>query len=143
MATFNQVTLIGNCTRDPDLKKTAAGKTVCTFGLAVNDRYKNGAGEWVDEACFIDVTFFGGQADVAGEYLSKGSPVLVSGKLKMDSWEDKASGQRRSKHVVIGNTMQLLGQRGDRTSQDRPERSDEYSQAPRKAEKPAADEIPF
>ena len=134
MASFNHVTLLGNLTRDVDLHKTAAGKSIAKFGIAVNDRYKAGNGEWVDKTMFIDVVIFGGQADVAAEFLQKGSPVLVSGKLELDQWDDKATGQKRSKHVVMADKMQMLGHRGDATSQERPPAKREESQAPAKEE---------
>jgi single-strand DNA-binding protein len=110
MASFNRVILMGNLTRDIELKYTQSGLAVTDMGLAVNDRRKNQAGEWVDETTFLDVTLWGRTAEVASEYLSKGSPVFVEGRLKLDSWEQ--DGQKRSKLRVVGERMQLIGGRG-------------------------------
>jgi single-strand DNA-binding protein len=96
MASYNRVILVGNLTRDPELRYTPTGTPVCDIGLAVNDRYKNPNGEWVEQTTFVDVTLWSRTAEVAGEYLNKGSPVLIEGRLKMDSWEGK-DGEKRSK----------------------------------------------
>ena len=110
MASFNRVILVGNLTRDIELKYTPGGTGVTDIGMAVNDRRKNGNGEWVDEVTFVDVTLWGRTAEVASEYLSKGSPVLVEGRLKLDSWETE--GQKRSKLRVVCEKMQMLGGAG-------------------------------
>ena len=109
MASFNRVILVGNLTRDVDLKYTAGNTAVTELGLAVNDRVKKN-NEWVDETTFVDVTLWGRTAEVASEYLSKGSSVLIEGRLKLDTWEK--DGQKRSKLHVIGERMQMLGGRG-------------------------------
>ena len=97
MASYNRVILLGNVTRDPEMRYIASGSAVTDLGLAVNDRRKNAAtGEWVEETTFVDVTLWGRTAEVAGEYLSKGSPVLIEGRLKYDAWETP-DGQKRSK----------------------------------------------
>jgi single-strand DNA-binding protein len=111
MASFNRVILVGNLTRDPELRYLTSGMGVTDIGLAVNDRRKNANGEWVDETTFVDVTLWGRTAEVATEYLSKGSPVLIEGRLKLDSWETQ-DGQKRSKLKVVGEKMQMLGGRG-------------------------------
>ena len=111
MASFNRVILLGNLTRDPELRYTGSGMAIAKFGLAVNDRRKNPNGEWVDEATFVDITLFGRQAEISGEYLTKGASCLVEGRLKLDAWETP-DGQKRSKLVVIGDRMQLVGGRG-------------------------------
>ncbi len=111
MASYNRVILIGNLTRDPELRYIASGTPVTEIGLAVNDRRKNANGEWVDETQFIEVTLWSRQAEVAGEYLSKGSPVLIEGRLKYDTWESR-EGEKRSKLRVVGERMQMLGTRG-------------------------------
>jgi len=110
MASFNRVILMGNLTRDIELKYTQSGTAVTDIGLAVNDRRKSATGEWVEETTFVDVTLWGRTAEVASEYLSKGSPVLIEGRLKLDTWE--TDGQRRSKLRVSGERMQMLGGRG-------------------------------
>jgi single-strand DNA-binding protein len=110
MASYNRVILIGNLTRDVEIKYLQSGMAVTEIGLAVNDRRKNQQGEWVDETTFVDVTLWGRTAEVAGEYLSKGSPVFIEGRLKLDQWESE--GQKRSKLRVVGEKLQLIGARG-------------------------------
>lgn len=112
MASFNKAILVGRLTRDPELKTTAGGLSITNFSLAVNDRVKRG-NDWVDEATYVECTYFGRTAEIANEYLSKGSTVLVDGRLKQESWEDKTSGQKRSKIVVIGDKMQMLDAKGE------------------------------
>ncbi|MDZ4853091.1 MAG: single-stranded DNA-binding protein [Pirellulaceae bacterium] len=107
MASFNRVILMGNLTRDIDLRYTTSGMAVGDSSVAVNDRRKNQSGEWVDEATFVEVKFFGRTAEIAGEYLSKGSPIHIEGRLKLDTWEK--DGQKRSKLFVIVDHMQMIG----------------------------------
>ncbi len=107
MASYNRVILVGNLTRDIELKYTPGGTAVTDIGMAVNDRRKNSSGEWVDETTFVDVTLWGRTAEVASEYLGKGSPILVEGRLKLDTWE--TDGQKRSKLRVVCERMQMLG----------------------------------
>ena len=95
MASFNRVILLGNVTRDPELKYVSTGTAVAEIGLAVNDRRKTASGEWVDETTFVDVTLWGRTAEVACEYASKGSPILIEGRLKLDTWEK--DGRKNSK----------------------------------------------
>jgi single-strand DNA-binding protein len=111
MASYNRVILVGNVTRDPEIRHTPSQLAVTDLGLAVNERRKNQSGEWTEETVFVDVTLWGRQAEVAGEYLSKGSPVLIEGKLRLDTWETP-DGQKRSKLKVVGERMQMLGSRG-------------------------------
>jgi single-strand DNA-binding protein len=108
MASFNRVILVGNLTRDPELRYIPSGTAVSDIGLAVNDRVKRGD-QWVEEPVFVDVTLWGRTAEIANEYLSKGSPVLVEGRLKLDRWEK--DGQKHSKLKVIGERLQMLGTR--------------------------------
>ena len=110
MASYNRVILVGNLTREIELRYTPGGTAVMDNALAVNDRRKTASGEWVEEATFVDVTFWGRTVEVASEYLSKGSPVLVEGRLKLDQWE--TDGQKRSKLRVICERMQMLGSGG-------------------------------
>lgn len=110
MASFNRVILVGNMTRDPEVRYTPSGLAVCDIGLAVNDRRKdNNSGDWIEETTFVDVTLWGRTAETCGQYLSKGAPVLIEGRLKLDTWEQ--DGQKRSKMKVIGEKMQMLGGR--------------------------------
>lgn len=111
MASYNRVILMGNLTRDVQLRYTPAGTPVTEIGLAVNDRRKGQNGEWIDETTFVDVTFWGRTAEVAAEYLSKGSPVFVEGRLKLDTWEKE--GQKHYKLRVVCDRMQMLGGRGE------------------------------
>src|SRR5882724_7896295 len=106
MASFNRVILVGNLTRDPELRYIPSGTAVSDIGLAVNDRVKRGD-QWVDEATFVDITLWGRTAEIANEYLSKGSSVLIEGRLKLDRWEK--DGQKHSKLKVIGERLQMLG----------------------------------
>jgi single-strand DNA-binding protein len=110
MASINRVVLVGNLTRDPELRQTPNGKSVCTLGLAVNDRYKNEAGEWVDKPNFFDIIVWGAQAENCSRYLSKGRPVAVDGRLSYRSWEAQ-DGSKRSKVEVVAGTVQFLGSR--------------------------------
>jgi len=110
MASFNKVILIGNLTRDVEVRYLPSGMAVADIGLAVNDRRKGQNGEWIEEATFVDITLFGRQAEIAGEYLSKGSQTLIEGRLKLDQWEK--DGQKRSKLKVIGENMRMLGSKG-------------------------------
>jgi len=107
MASYNRVVLVGNLTRDIELRYTPGGTPVMDNAIAVNDRRKSASGEWIDEATFVDVTFWGRTAEVASEYLGKGSQVLIEGRLKLDSWE--TDGQKRSKLRVVCERMQMLG----------------------------------
>lgn len=145
MASFNRVVLMGNLTRDVDVRYLQSGMAVTDVGLAVNDRRKNQSGEWVDETTFVDITLWGRTAEVAGEYLSKGSPVLIEGRLKLDTWE--TDGQRRSKLKVVGERMQMLGGRRDGSGGSSSQSQSEYSEpAPATSGAPAGppeDDIPF
>jgi len=114
MASYNKVILIGNVTRDPEVRYISSGSAVTEIGLAVNrfwtDRNTN---ERKEETTFVDVTLWGRTAEIAGEYLSKGRPVLIEGRLQLDQWEDRETGQKRSKLRVVGETLQFLGSRHD------------------------------
>jgi single-strand DNA-binding protein len=106
MASLNKVILLGNLTRDPELRYTPNGTAVSSFGLAVNRRYRQGD-EWKEEVCFVDVVTYGRQAETVGEYLSKGSMALVEGRLQWRSWESD-TGQKRSKHEVVAMNVQFM-----------------------------------
>ena len=161
MASFNRVILMGNLTRDVEVKYLQSGMAVAEVGLAVNDRRKdNKTNQWIDETTFVDVTFWGRTAEIAAEYLGKGSPVLVEGRLKLDQWETE--GQKRSKLRVVCERMQMVGSKGGgqggRQSSGGPPQYDESEfggsheeHAPRRAASvqtsaaapPPDDEIPF
>lgn len=106
MASLNKVLLIGRCTRDPDKRSTPAGMTVTELGIAVNRRHKSSNGEEREEVCFVNVTVWGKTGDLCAEYLRKGSPVFVEGRLKLDEWEK--DGQKRSKMGVVAENVQFL-----------------------------------
>jgi len=112
MASYNRVILMGNVTRDPDLRYIPSGTAVVELGLAVNDRRKNAQGEWTEETTFVDVTLWARTAEIAGEYVRKGTPVMIEGRLKLDTWE--TDGQKRSKLRVVADRLVLLptGNRG-------------------------------
>jgi single-strand DNA-binding protein len=112
MASFNKVILMGNLTRDPELRYTPGGSPVCSFGLAVNRRYRQND-EMKDEVCFVDITVWGKQAENCNEYLSKGSGIMLDGRLQQRSWETE-DGQRRSKLEVVANSVQFLPRAGER-----------------------------
>ncbi|PYJ41380.1 MAG: single-stranded DNA-binding protein [Verrucomicrobia bacterium] len=149
MASFNKVILLGNLTRDPEVRYTPKGSAVADLGIAVNRQYTLENGEKREEVTFVDVTFWGRTAEVAGEYLKKGRPVFIEGRLQLDTWDDKQSGQKRSKLKVIGETMQMLGSRGGAADigdeGDRPARSAKPTAAPKPPgpSEPDDDEIPF
>ena len=150
MASFNRVVLVGNLTRDPEMRYIPSGLAVTDIGLAVNDRKKTASGDWVDETTFVDITLWGRQAEIACEYLTKGAPLLVEGRLKLDTWE--TDGQKRSKLKVIGERIQMLGARGEGggsksssqgapsrgQSQQAPPPQDDYDYGP-----PPGEDVPF
>lgn len=113
MANFNKVYLIGNLTRDPELRVTPKGTAICQFGLAVNRQFKDESGALRDETTFVDIEAWGKQGETIAKYCTKGRPLFVEGRLKFDQWEDKTSGQKRSKLKVVLEGFQFLGSRGD------------------------------
>src|SRR6187200_3120554 len=125
MANLNKVLLLGNVTRDPEVRYTPKGSAVRDLGIAVNRAFTTDSGEKREEVTFVDVTLWGRTAEVASEYLKKGRPVFVEGRLQMDTWDDKQTGQKRTKLRVVGESMQLLGSRpggaaGESADEDRP-----------------------
>src|SRR5881227_1319197 len=115
MANFNKVILAGNLTKDPELRYTPKGTAIAKFALAVNRTWKNEAGETKEEVTFVDVDSFGRQAEVIGQYFKKGRPILMEGRLRLDQWDDKQTGQKRSKLGVVLETFSFLdsGRSGD------------------------------
>lgn len=139
MASFNTVTLLGNCTRTPEVRYTTSGTAVAETGIAVNSKFKDR-----EEVSFFDVTFWGKTAEIAAEYLEKGKQFLVSGRLKQDTWE--TDGQKRSKVVVVCETMQLLGSPSAKQeeSEEKSSTKPAKAKAAKKEEKVPDDEsIPF
>jgi len=156
MANYNKVILLGNLTRDPQMSYLPSQTPVCEFGLAVNRRWRGQNGEQREETCFVDCRCYGNQAETFNQYMSKGRPVLIEGRLQLDTWEGK-DGQKRSKHRVIVERFQFIGAAGGGASQ-RPGQSqpaqqyqaqagapaDATDQAPPSAyDQEGGDEIPF
>ena len=113
MPNLNKVMLIGNITRDPEVRYTPKGTAVTDISLAINRTYSLDDGERREETTYVDVTYWGRQAEVIGEYMKKGRPIYVEGRLQLDQWEDKTTGQSRSRLKVVGDNFQFLGGRDD------------------------------
>jgi single-strand DNA-binding protein len=153
MASFNKVILLGNLTRDPEVRYTPKGTAVTELGMAVNRVYTAENGEKREETTFVDVTLWGRTAEIAGEYLKKGRPVFIEGRLQLDTWDDKTSGQKRSKLKVVGEGLQLIGSRpggggggggGDEEGGSSAPRASRPAPPPKAAPSaPDDDEIPF
>jgi single-strand DNA-binding protein len=155
MASFNKVILLGNLTRDPEVRYTPKGSAVCDLGIAVNRVYTTDSGEKREEVTYVDVVLWARLAEIAGEYLKKGRPVFIEGRLQMDTWDDKQSGQKRTKLRVVGESMQLLGARpggaaAEGSAEDRSASGgsggNKFAPPPSKGsapDKPDDDEIPF
>ena len=150
MANLNRVSLIGNTTRDPELKHTQAGTAVCDLGIAVNRKWTDNAGNDCEETTFIDVTFWSKQAEIIAQYVRKGKPLYVEGRLQMDQWEDKTTGQQRTKLKVTGEHFQFLGSKSDQVaphvSGNQPQQASSQATYQRPSDVPVAaggDSIPF
>ncbi len=113
MASLNKVFLLGNLTRDPDLRSLPSGQAVCELGLAVNRRYTSNTGEVVEEPCFVDVVVWGRPAENCKQYLEKGAQVMIEGRLQLDQWEDRNGGGKRSKLRVVAEQVQFMSRRSD------------------------------
>lgn len=152
---LNKVMLAGNLTRDPQVRFFANERAVADFGLAINRRFKTNDGQQKDETTFVDVECWGRTAELVGQYLTKGRPAYIEGRLKLDQWDDKESGQKRSKLKVVADTVQFLsaGTRGDGSGKGTPDGESDDASAPAATStpnpsKPAAaapsdDEPPF
>jgi single-strand DNA-binding protein len=112
MASFNKVILAGNLTRDPELRYTPKGTALAKIGLAINRTWKNEAGETKEEVTFVDVDAWGRQAEVIAQYMKKGRPLLIEGRLKLDQWDDKQTGQKRSKLGVTLESFSFVDSKG-------------------------------
>ena len=153
MASFNRVILAGNLTRDPELRYTPKGLAIAKLGLAINRTWKNEAGETKEEVTFVDVDSFGRQAEVIAQYFKKGRPILIEGRLRLDQWDDKQSGQKRSKlGVVLEGFSFVDSNRGDGggvpdAPRARPAAAPAAAAAPEAAEPesppPEEDDVPF
>lgn len=129
---YNKIVLLGNLTRDIELRYGQSGNAVGNTGIAVNQKWKSKTGEQKEEVMFVDLTFFGRSAEIANQYLRKGSKILVDGKLKLDTWTAQ-DGSKRSKHSVTVDNMQMLDNKGSETQQATPQSN--YQDKP-KAEAP-------
>src|SRR5512135_2160019 len=153
MASYNKVILVGNLTRDPELRYTPKGTAIARLGLAVNRVWRNEAGESKEEVTFLDIDAFGKQAETIGQYLKKGRPILIEGRLRLDQWDDKQTGQKRSRLGVVLEGFQFLDS-GNRTEggseAPRARQSAAPAAAPAAAVEPVAeapepeqDDVPF
>ncbi len=113
MSSFNKVILMGNLTRDPELRQTQSGTSVCRFSIAVNRSYNSQDGSLRDETCFVEIDCFGKSAENVAKYFSKGKPILVEGRLRQDTWEDKQTGQKRTKLMVVLERFEFIGSARD------------------------------
>lgn len=161
MANLNKVMLIGNLTRDPELRYTPKGTAVAAFGLAVNRVWNNDQGQQQEEVTFLDIEAWGRTAETAGKYLTKGRPVFIEGRLKLDSWEDKETKQKRSRLKIVAEVIQFLsaprgaefrgGEEGQGGEGPAPRRSSPRPSGPPASESsggsgdepPPKDDIPF
>src|SRR6266511_611285 len=144
MASFNKFILLGNITHEPEVRYTPKCSAVCDPGMSVNHVYTTDNGEKREEVTFVDVVLWARLAEIAGEYLTKGRPVFIEGRLQMDSWDDKQTGQKRTRLRVVAENMQLLGGRPPGGA-DAPGESRQMSGPPKKSapSEPDEDEIPF
>ncbi|HAO79896.1 MAG TPA: single-stranded DNA-binding protein [Verrucomicrobia subdivision 3 bacterium] len=156
MASFNKVILVGNLTRDPELRYTPKGTAIAKIGLAVNHFWTNEAGEKKEEVTFVDVDVFGRTAENVGQYMRKGRPILIEGRLRLDQWDDKQTGQKKSKLGVVAETVQFLGSpaggEGGAPAAPRAARpaaaasapaAEAAAESPHDAEPPHDDDVPF
>ena len=153
MPSYSQAIVVGNLTRDIEIRYIPSGTAVADVAVAVNDKRKGANGETIEEVSFIDVTFWGKTAELAGQYLFKGSPVMVVGRLKQDHWEDKETGAKRSKLRVVCEKLVFIGSKGERRedgpthdASEAPRESPGYSEPytpPPATPTPGEDDIPF
>ena len=129
---FNKVIMLGNLTRDIELRYLPSGTAVGSSGIASNRKFKSSSGEQKEEVCFVDITFFGRTAEIANQYLKKGSKVLIEGRLKLDSWSDQ-NGNKRSKHSITVDNMQMLDSRSDSNPYSNQNQEQSYNQTNRAA----------
>ncbi|MRI83569.1 MAG: single-stranded DNA-binding protein [Nitratiruptor sp.] len=138
---YNRVIMVGNLTRDIELRYTSSGMAIAKTGIATNRRYKTQSGEQKEETCFIDITLFGRAAEVANQYLRRGSKVLIEGRLVYETWTDQ-NGNRRSKHSISVDTMQMLGSREEAAPGGAYEQPPAPQPQPKEAPTPPKPEIP-
>jgi len=142
MAYLNKVFLIGNLTRDPELRVTPKGTAICSFGLAVNRQFRDESGTARDETTFVDIEAWGKQAELVAKYLARGAPAMIEGRLKLDEWQDKTSGAKRSKLKVVLENVQFLGGKRDGTPAEMREGEQRQEHAQPRATTQASNAIP-
>ena len=139
MSSFNKVILVGNLTRDPQIKHTTGGTAIAELGMAIGRKwFDKTTNQQKEETTFVDVTLFGKQAEVAGQYLAKGRPVMIEGRLQLDSWEDRETGHKRSKLRVVGENLVLMGGKRDEGPGE-----EQQSVQPPAPEPNSGEEMPF
>lgn len=151
MASFNKVIITGNLTRDPELRVTPKGTSICQFGIAINRTFKDESGATRDDTTFVDIEAWGKTGELIAKYLEKGSQALIEGRLKLDQWEDKQSGQKRSKLKVVAEGVQFLGsprggeqgQQSDPGGHSEPKQSDRAHPEKTASAAGADEDIPF
>jgi single-strand DNA-binding protein len=146
VSSYNKVIILGNLTRDPQVKQLPSNTTVAEFGVAVNRKWRTQAGEDREEVTFIDCTAFAKQAELINQYFTKGKPIFLEGRLKFDSWEDKQGGGKRSKLTVVVENFQFVGGRdgGGGDQSQRPAREPAPDADPAGEQKPFnPDDVPF
>lgn len=142
MASFNNVVIVGNATRDTELRYLTSGTAVADLTLAVNDKRKDQSGNWIEEVSFVDVTLWGRVAEVAGDYVKKGACVLIHGRLKQERWEK--DGQKHSKLKVVGEQMKLMDRKGGGSNDEGSGPRDEQPQGQQGPQGgPPAEDVPF
>lgn len=147
MANYNKVILIGNLTRDPELRYTPKGTAIAKIGLAINRTWRNDAGETKEEVTFVDVEAWARQAETLSQYMKKGSPIMIEGRLRLDTWDDKQTNQKRSRLCVVAEGFQFLGSGGGQRDQgEGPKRAAPgaaVTEEPANGDPPAEDDVPF
>lgn len=152
MANYNKVILIGNLTRDPELRYTSKGTAIAKIGLAVNRSWRTETGETKEEVTFVDVDSFGRQAETLGQYMKKGRPIMIEGRLRLETWDDKQTGQKRSKLGVVMESFQFLDFGGRGSEEGAPAAPSAPRSKPAPSTPPAAggpedppseDDVPF
>lgn len=147
MPSFNKVILMGNLTRDPELRVTPNGNSICKIGIATSRVYKTQDGQQREETTFVDVDIFGRQAEIISKYFQKGKPILIEGRLKLDQWQDKQSGQNRSKLGVVMESFEFVGGRGEGgsggPSNDYDSNAPQQRNAPQSGMSEPDDDVPF
>jgi single-strand DNA-binding protein len=139
---LNKVTIAGNLTRDPELRFSPKGLAICKFGVAINRTWKGESGDQKEEATFIDVDGFGRTAEAVAQYFKKGKPIYVEGRLKLDQWDDKQSGQKRSKLGVVMESFQFVGGKSESEPAASPSPRKEHDPQPPPLP-PVDDDVPF